>query len=563
MTTNPTTRRSKLVVGWIVWLIAFIENSYCLSLAFPFSAATTKSKKPPTTILSAFNPKERDQGSFDPTGLSQRQDFTSNSRGKKFLVDSTKTPTSLQASSKNNDKDKDSSTSSSLSWIFTLILPLWLVYISNQWSRSSIYYLVDFSNDADPMRAMNVDIGFTEAQYGFLASLAFTSLFAVASLAAGAISDRFNRKTLSISAAAVWSLATLGTAMSSSYDQVLSCRIIMGLACAFVTPPAYTLIAERVPEERVSLASSLYGTGVALGGAFASLSILLDNALGWRQSLEVIGIYGFVAAGVAVLILPNDPKESDMENPLNALTKGNSDDDTLNKNNSILSDVQVATSTARIRWLFLASFLRFCSGLCIGVWSASYFRMVFPDSQGDYAVAQALITAVGGSTSGLLGGYIADSVSASAEEQGASDVIGRKLWIPAVGSVLAAPTWYFAVQNIDSFEVAMAWLAASYLVAECWFGPTISVLQKTVGPKVGGTSQGLFTLTGALANVAPSLLGFLYGQQQQNAGSQETSSELAGLLVTGVCFCYLSCAFAFSMAAISEPPRKDAKEAQL
>ena len=414
------------------------------------------------------------------------------------------------------NKALDDDDSSPLTWIFGLVVPLWLVYISNQWSRSSLYYLVDFSNDADPTRAMNLDVGFTEAQYGILASLAFTSLFAVASLAAGVISDRFNRKTLTVSAAIVWSIATLGTSISESYPEVLAWRICMGLACAFVTPPAYTLIAERVPKDRVSLASSLYGTGVALGGAFASLSILLDTNLGWREALQVIGVYGFSAAAIAALILPNDPKdnpesttEDSSTTPLTPLSTSSSSSSSKQQDEAtdlappsgIFSDVQEAISTDRIKWLFLASFLRFCSGLCIGVWSAPYFRMVFPDHQSDYAVAQALITAVGGSTSGLLGGYLADTIGANdgAEDDDttSTDVVGRRLWIPVAGSLLAAPTWYFAVENSQSFETAMAWLAAEYFVAECWFGPTISVLQKTVGPKIGGTSQGLFTLTGS------------------------------------------------------------------
>ena len=65
----------------------------------------------------------------------------------------------------------------------SIVLPLLLVYISNQWSRSSLYYLVNFSESADAtaFTAMNVDLSFTQAQYGALASVAFTALFAVAS----------------------------------------------------------------------------------------------------------------------------------------------------------------------------------------------------------------------------------------------------------------------------------------------------------------------------------------------------------------------------------------------
>jgi hypothetical protein len=113
--------------------------------------------------------------------------------------------------------------------------------------------------------------------------------------------------------------------------------------------------------------------------------------------------------------------------------------------------------------------------------------------------------------------------------------------------MLAAPAWYFAVHSDQSFETAMAWLAVEYFVAECWFGPTISALQGTVGSKIGGTAQGLFTLTGAIANLAPTALGFLYAQ----AADVQASSELGDLLATGVCFGYISCAACFAMSARS------------
>ena len=88
-------------------------------------------------------------------------------------------------------------------------------------------------------------------------------------------------------------------------------------------------------------------------------------------------------------------------------------------------------------------------------------------------------------------------------------------------------------------------------MAECWFGPTISTLQTTVGPRIGGTAQGLFTVTGAIANLAPSLLGFVYGQV--SSSGTESSAELANLLALSVGFGYLSSAVCFAIAAQSTP----------
>ena len=265
--------------------------------------------------------------------------------------------TILAMSGDSNEKE----TSPDAIWLLTLCLPLWLVYVSNQWSRASIYYLVDFSGNADAYNAMNVDIGFSETQYGLLASVAFTALFAIASLGAGVAADRSNRKLLTVVSALGWATATLGTALADSYTQVVLCRVAMGLACAFSTPTAYTLIRDRAPRDRTALATSLYGTGVAVASALSSLSILLDTEFGWRNALNIVAAFGFVSAAVSLLVLEDDPiqeisksDDADAAAPVESAL-------------SFVDDLQEVIVTKRVQWIFLASFLRFCSGLCIGV----------------------------------------------------------------------------------------------------------------------------------------------------------------------------------------------------
>lgn len=198
-----------------------------------------------------------------------------------------------KASSSDIGDDDDEAASSSLGDIALLVLPLLFVYISNQWSRASIYYLVDFSSptaatsssnidaaaaSADlAFRAMNVDLAFDQSQYGLLASAAFTSLFAVCSLAAGSLADRYDRKILTMGGAVAWTLATFAQSGAQSYEEVAAARVAMGAACAFCVPAGYSLIAEKISGDRAALANSLYGSGVYAGGALASLTVLLDE----------------------------------------------------------------------------------------------------------------------------------------------------------------------------------------------------------------------------------------------------------------------------------------------
>uniref|UniRef100_A0A7S2E268 Major facilitator superfamily (MFS) profile domain-containing protein n=1 Tax=Helicotheca tamesis TaxID=374047 RepID=A0A7S2E268_9STRA len=476
-----------------------------------------------------------------------------------FPHDTSPSHVSLHAKTKIKEVDVDTTNDAAPSFLdgnngpnpyLSVIFPLLLVYVSNQWSRSSIYYLVNFSDSASvtAQNAMNVDIGFSQAQYGALASVAFTALFAFASLAAGNLADRSDRKLLTAVSAVAWSVATVATASASSYGEVVAARIFMGLACAFSTPSAYTLIRDLVPSDRAALASSIYGSGVYLGGALASLSILLDNSLGWRGALGTIAAYGLVSAGLSYAVLPPDPKRNIVDDAGQSSKEKDQttvDNESSEQLSSIITDATDVLSTSRVRWLFAASFFRFCSGLCIGVWAAPYFRLAFPDDSTSYAVVNAFIVSLCGVTSGVVGGWSADKAGAAAVRAGSNENAGR-LAVPIVGSLLAVPTWWFAVHS-PTFELAMFWLGMEYLVAECWFGPVVAVLQSSVGSGLGGTAQGMFTLCGAVGNFAPSALGILYGQAA--ATTVEDGSALSSLLGTGVCAGYILSAVCFTISA--------------
>jgi len=442
-----------------------------------------------------------------------------------------------------------------------IILPLLFVYISNQWSRSSLYYLVDFSDKATSENAMNVALQFSEAQYGALASVAFTALFAIASLLAGNLADKSDRKLLTSISCLAWSVATIFTALAGGYTQVLIARVAMGFACAFATPSAYTLIRDLIPKTRAALASSIYGSGVYFGGALSSLSILLDQNFGWRYALGVISVFGIGSAALTTIFLPEDPsfQKEEKSSTATSTTTSASSSNTSESSPSLISDAQSILSSSQIKLLFLASFLRFSSGLSIAVWAAPYFRLAFPDSASSYALVNAFIVSICGVTSGIVGGALADFVGGKAVEKGSTENFGRMI-VPIIGSLLAVPAWYFCV-HASSFTESMIWLAVEYLVAECWFGPVVAVLQSSVGKGKGGTAQGMFTLTGAIGNLAPSLLGILYGMQNDLAGAQN-DVILSNLLGLFVCGGYFFSAILFALSAqLIEPDMLDAKQA--
>ena len=125
-------------------------------------------------------------------------------------------------------------------------------------------------------------------------------------------------------------------------------------------------------------------TGVYFGGGLSSLSILLDDKFGWRNTCSSIAAYGFTVALLATITLPNDPKQVSSEENSSSSSNTINNDKTqqrinekkqtqminsqdvksINSNGNdggLFNDVQeIVGSNKRIQWLFLGSFVRFC-----------------------------------------------------------------------------------------------------------------------------------------------------------------------------------------------------------
>ena len=296
------------------------HHNLCLSAAEAFSNINTSSSRRTQQSMQKFRHTGNKASAYNrvktnPLVSNDDDDdsFHNEHHSSALTLKSTPTDQEEQISSSADEgiissSQQQPTTSSSFRDISIIVFPLLLVYISNQWSRYSISYLVDFSPDnaAATFTAMNVDLQFTKSQYGLLASTAFTFLFAFSSLIAGSLADKYDRKLLTLGSCLVWTITTLGQSQAHTYNEVLLARVVMGGACAFAAPAAYTLIADKISKDKLAFANSLYGSGVYLGGALASLSLLLDENVGWRWTLGVIGGFGVVAAIVSGILLPSD-----------------------------------------------------------------------------------------------------------------------------------------------------------------------------------------------------------------------------------------------------------------
>lgn len=102
----------------------------------------------------------------------------------------------------------------------------------------------------------------------------------------------------------------------------------------------------------------------------------------------------------------------------------------------------------------------------------------------------------------MCGGALSDRLSRTRGGE------GERLWVPLVGLSLAAVFWVLALTS-STFERAMSFLLLQFLAAECWFGPTVAVMQYQLPVDVQGGAQGVFSTLMVAGNAAPVAIGAL------------------------------------------------------
>jgi len=280
---------------------------------------------------------------------------------------------------------------------------LLITFASNQWSRQAMYYLCDFSSGSiDPFKYMNRGLNFSKEMYAALASFGFTLVFAIVSLFSGDVSDKYSRNQITSLSCLVWSVATAAQSFATKFSDLVPLRAIIGASQAFYNPAAYTLLADIFPARMVGSINGIFSGGIYLGGALASLSIVLDDIIGWRSTLLLIGGIGIVASILCFLIIP-EPRDSQRttvntsfaDNTIesNIVTvieeNGNSKLPNRNLSDMIKDAIQAlfdVVTPYQAKLLFSAATLRFCAGFSIGIWKAPFIFDKFPGSEVSFSL---------------------------------------------------------------------------------------------------------------------------------------------------------------------------------
>jgi len=144
--------------------------------------------------------------------------------------------------------------------------------------------------------------GLSKFRLGLL-SLVNLGVFALASLISGPIADRVGPRRVIFAGVLIWSMATIGSALSSSFTMLLIFRAVVGIGEGSYGPSANALLCADAPPKARGRALGIYNAGMAVGGSTGLfLGAVLAPSIGWRGVFWIAGIPSVLLALLAAFI---------------------------------------------------------------------------------------------------------------------------------------------------------------------------------------------------------------------------------------------------------------------
>ncbi len=135
--------------------------------------------------------------------------------------------------------------------------------------------------------------------------------YCVCSLFAGALGDRFNRRTVLLYSLAVFVIGSFLCAFANSYIMLIMGRILQGAGMAGPAVISYVIIADQYPlEKQPAMLGTLNGI-VTMAMALAPVAGSYVNLyFGWRGNFVILLGLGFISLLLSLWIIPDHKGDS-------------------------------------------------------------------------------------------------------------------------------------------------------------------------------------------------------------------------------------------------------------
>ncbi|PWK07457.1 spinster family MFS transporter [Tumebacillus permanentifrigoris] len=139
----------------------------------------------------------------------------------------------------------------------------------------------------------------TDTALGLLGT-AFMITYTLTAIPFGAWSDRWKPHKVAAIGVAVWSLATVSSALAWSFASLFIFRALVGIGEAAYVSTASTILSNVYPENKRSGILGLFNLGMPIGGAIGVvLGGWIGAKFGWQWAFFLVGVPGLILAYLA------------------------------------------------------------------------------------------------------------------------------------------------------------------------------------------------------------------------------------------------------------------------
>ena len=245
---------------------------------------------------------------------------------------------------------------------------------------------------------------------------AFFVTYMISAPVLGLLADRISRWIIVGSAVILWSLASGGSGLATTFAILFATRIFVGIGEGGYGPAAPTILADLFPIDIRGRVMAIFYTAIPVGSALGYvIGGVVGAHLGWRWAFYLVTLPGLLLG--LLCFWQRDPRVSGHHLVQESARRGIGDYLKLFRTRSYLINCVAQT---------LMTFVM--GGL--GFWAAAYLR--YRNQSPDVGMTIfGLIMVVAGLVSTLLGGIIADRLR--------SRFAGSYFWVSGIGMLIACP----------------------------------------------------------------------------------------------------------------------------
>jgi MFS family permease len=334
----------------------------------------------------------------------------------------------------------------------------------------------------DPIKA---EFHRSDFQIGLLTTVFFIFYMCAAPFM-GPLSMKFSRKAVIIAGALIWSVATLLTAITKNYDELLIRHTIVGVGEASFVVLSPTFVADMFHDRMRGRVMGIFYLAIPVGtGLGYMLGSLMQPKYGWRTPFLVGAAPGIVLA-LLLLLIP-EPELGRYDDAAHKAPER----DTLRG---------LARNPAFLTATFGMAMMTFALG-GLQVWMPSFLHRVHGYTLGQAGALFGISTMLNGLVASVLGGWISDRLL---QRTAAAHYL-----VSAVTLGLGIPAMCVALFTSGKLMVAGIFLAEFLLLLNT--GPLNAAVINAVGPHVRAMALAvnifIFHLFGDVPSAA--LIGYL------------------------------------------------------